>query len=259
MADQNQAKKKPKKAKKERSYKAKVIMWTFVLMVIDEVTIGIPEADLVLFYIVLFRPKWFLNMMHKLYKYVPHRRAWRPVREVCQQQAVTVSPDTLVADAARLMRDNHVRSLLVVEDRQYNPEQAEAASKKKKGFFRGKSSKRNAEVTPAPVIETIQVPVGVMTDRDIILQVGAEGLSGDAVTVAEVMTAEVGAVLESEDVHSAVEKMREGGMRRVPVVDQSGGLVGTLSLDDTITTLAEGLNDMAELLHKEAAKEISQT
>ncbi len=255
MAEQDQAKKgKGKKIKKERSYKGKVIFWTVIIMVIDEITIGVPEADLLLFYIVLFKPKWFLEMTHKLYKYVPHRRAWRPVKDICQRQVVTVPPDMTVADAARFMRDQHVRSLLVVEERDYNPaEKASAKPKKKLGWKKRTKEKPAASETPA--VEKITVPVGVLSDRDITLKIGAEGLSGDVITVAEVMMTELGAALETEDIHSAVEKMREAGARRLPVVDARGALVGMLSLDDTISMLSEGLSDMAELLHKESERE----
>ncbi|GEM_PF-1691462 len=255
MAEQDQAKKgKGKKAKKERSYKGKVIFWTIIIMIIDEITIGIPEADLLLFYIVLFKPKWFLEMIHKLYKYVPHRRAWRPVRDICQHQVVTVPPDMTVADAARFMRDQRVRSLLIVEEQAYNPaDKASAKPKKKLGW--GKRAKEKVTASETQSVEKIIVPLGVLSDRDITLKIGAEGLSGDAITVSEVMTTGLGAALETEDIHSAVEKMREAGARRLPVVDSRGALVGMLSLDDTISMLSEGLSDMVELLHKESEKD----
>lgn len=255
MAEQDRAKRtKGKKPKKERSYKGKVIFWTIIIMVIDEVTIGIPEADLLLFYIVLFKPKWFLEMMHKLYKYVPHRRAWRPVKEICQREVVAIPPDMSAADAARFMRDQHVRGVLVAEEREYNPAEKAGANKKKKLGWK-KRTKEKAMPSEAQPLEKITVPVGVLSDRDITLKIGAEGLSGDAVTVAEIMMTEISVALETEDIHSAVEKMREAGTRRLPVVDSRGALVGVLSLDDAISMLSEGLNDMAELLHKESERE----
>ncbi len=252
MTDKTAVTKKPKK-KKERSYKAKVIFWTVILMVVDEITIGIPEADLLLFYVVLARPRWFLEMMHKLYKYVPHRRAWRPVRDVCQRRVETITADTLVADAVRLMRDRRVRSLVVTDEREYNP--ALQTAKQKRSWWGGRrKKKKNTESLPAPS-EIIQTPVGILNDRDVTLQVGAEGLSGESVTVAEIMSRDVPVAMESEDVHSAVTKMREAGMRRLPVVDQRGALVGILTLDDIVAVLSDGLNDMVELLQREMERE----
>ncbi len=253
MADKTAATKKSGKPKKERSYKAKVIFWTVILMVIDEITIGIPEADLVLFYVVLARPRWFLEMMHRLYKYVPHRRAWRPVRDVCERRVATVTADTLVADAVRIMRDRRVRSLVVVQEREYNPA-LQTPEKKKRGWWGGRRKKKGTESLPA-VTERIQVPIGIFDDRGVILQVGAEGLSGESVTVAEIMNRDMPVAMEAEDVHSAVTKMREAGMRRLPVVDQRGALVGVLTLDDIVAVLSDGLNDMVELLQREMERE----
>ncbi|BCX89296.1 hypothetical protein MIN45_P1668 [Methylomarinovum tepidoasis] len=254
MADKTPAKK--KKPKKERAYKTKVILWTVLLMVIDEITIGIPEADLVLFYVVLARPKWFLEMIHKLYKYVPHRRAWRPVRHVCQRQVATVTADASVTEAVEKMREAGVRSLVVIREQTHNPA---AQVSQKKGWFGKRRRKKALPETTAAEAETIQVPVGMLSDRDVTLLVGAEGLSGEAVTVAEVMQDDIPLALESEDLHSAVTKMREAGMRRLPVVDERGALAGLLSLDDTITVLSEGLNDMVDLLERETEREARQS
>ncbi|BCX82429.1 hypothetical protein MIT9_P2015 [Methylomarinovum caldicuralii] len=254
MADKTPAK--TKKPKKERAYKTKVILWTVLLMVIDEITIGIPEADLVLFYVALARPKWFLEMMHKLYKYVPHRRAWRPVRDVCQRQVATVTADASVTEAVERMREAGVRSLVVIREQIYNPA---AQVSQKKGWFGKRSRKKALPETTAAEAETSRVPVGMLSDRDVTLLVGAEGLSGEAVTVAEVMQDDIPLALEGEDLHSAVTKMREAGMRRLPVVDERGALAGLLSLDDTITVLSEGLNDMVDLLERETEREARQS
>ncbi|GAB6067590.1 hypothetical protein JCM13664_09080 [Methylothermus subterraneus] len=238
---------------KERSYKTKVILWTTLLLLIDEVTIGIPEADLILIAVVWFRPRWFLEMVHRLYQYVPHQRAWRPVKEVCRRQVVAVPATTTVAAAARLLRDRHERSLVVVEERPYLalPKENE---KRTFGWIKRRKAKPTA---PPPPTETILTPVGILTDRDIALKVGAEDLSGDTIAVAQIMETEFAVAFESEDIHSAVEKMREVGMRYLPVVDPRGHLVGKLSLDDAVAVLSDGLNDMVALLRQEIEQESS--
>ncbi len=239
------------KPKKERSYKAKVIFWTLVLLVIDEVTIGIPEADLVLIWVVLFRPRWFLDMVHRLYQYIPHKRAWRPVREVCRREVVTVFPTTTVAEAARLMRERQERGLIVVEQRQYLPAREEEKPRK---FWLGRRAKKS-QLDESSSAEKIWVPVGIVADRDITLKLGVEGLRGEEVAVAQVMNREFEVALESEDIHSAVEKMREAGMRHLPVVDARGNLVGVLRLDDAIAVLSDGLSAMVALLQREIEHE----
>lgn len=245
-----------KKPKKERALKTKVIIWTIVIMVIDEVTIGIPEMDLVMFYIVLFRPRWFLELTHKLYKYVPHRRAWRPVSQICRREYVTVTADLSPSEAARLMRDRHQRSLVVIQERQYLSDESANQGGKKKSWF-GKRAKKRTELTTEAAAEVIQVPIGMITDRDLVLRLSESDDRSGVVTVADIMSEEGGVVLENEDINSAVEKMREVGMRRLPVVDERGALVGVLSLDDAINVLSEGLNDMSLLLQRESQKEIA--
>jgi len=244
------------KSKKGRALKTKVIIWTVIIMVIDEVTIGIPEMDLVMFYIVLFRPRWFLELTHKLYKYVPHRRAWRPVSQICRREYVTVTADLSPSEAARLMRDRYQRSLVVIQERQYIPGETATRAGKKKSWF-GKRAKKKAESATAAAAEVIQVPIGMISDRDLVLRLSESDDRGGAVTVADIMSEEGGVVLEDEDINSAVEKMREVGRRRLPVVDERGALVGILSLDDAINVLSEGLNDMSLLLQRESQKEIA--
>lgn len=258
MAEQDQAKKKkrPKKRKKTRSYRGKALLWIFVLLVSDEVTPGIPFAEVLMLSILFFLPRWFLNMVHRVYEYVPRSQAWRSVGDICQRQVVTVPPDTPVIDVARLMRDEHVRSLVVVEKREYLPTPEEVASEsiKKKGG-KGKRAQDKAVSPGQPRAETILVPVGILTDRDIALRVEAEGLSWSATTVAEVMTTNLAVAVETEDVHSVVEKMGEVGARQLPVVDRRGEIVGTLSLDETIAMLSDSLDDMVELLQREIQRE----
>ncbi|GAB6067589.1 hypothetical protein JCM13664_09070 [Methylothermus subterraneus] len=217
---------KPKKPKKARSYRRTALFWILVLLIADELTPGIPFAEVLLLAILILLPRWFLTMVHRVYEYVPHRQSWHSVGDICRPHAVTVLPTTPVAEVAQRMRDAHVRSVVVVEQR--------------------------AGPTPE---ETLWVPVGILTDRDLALRVAAEGRPWHATTAAEVMTSGLVVAVESEDVHTAVEKMRAAGVRQLPVVDRRGALIGSLSLDDTIAMLSDSLDDMVELLQREIQKE----
>lgn len=254
LTPQTAKKKKPKKAKKERSYKGKALIWIFVLMIVDEVTPGVPLAEAFLIALLIFPPRWLLDMVHKIYDYVPHRQAWRTVGDICQRQVVTASPDTPVIDIARMMRDEHVRSLVVVEKRKAlpaDPQQAMATEGEAKVDKRKKKKKRGA----ADDSSTLLIPVGILTDRDMALKVEAQELPWQTTTVGEVMTTRLEMVEDSESVHSAVEKMTRCGVRQLPVVDKRGALLGTLSLDDTIAMLSDSLDDMVELLQREIQRE----
>ena len=249
MADQKALaqRKKGKKRKKPRSYKGRALLWIFIFMVVDEITPGIPLAEALLLAILMFLPRWFLEMVHRVYEYMPHRQSWHTVGDICKRQVMTVAPDVPVIDVAQKMRDEHIRSLIVVESRPMEPS-SESESQK------NQSRKSKKAVTKADR-QWIQVPIGIVTDRDLALRVEAQGRSWEDTLVSEVMTRNPVTAVETGDVHAVVEKMREIGTRQLPIVDQRGNLIGTLSLDDTVTMLSNSLDDMVELLQREIQRE----
>jgi CBS domain-containing protein len=237
---------KANRRKQKRSYRRAALLWILVLLVTDELTPGIPFAEGLILAILLLLPRWFLTAVHRVYEYVPHRQSWHSVGDICQPQLVTVAPDTPVVEVARLMRDEHLRSVIVAEKRAYLPSAEEGRPLVASG------PDKHGREKPA---EAILVPVGILTDRDLALRVEAEGRSWQTTTAAEIMTTKLVVAVASEDVHSAVEKMRAAGVRQLPVVDQRGGLIGSLSLDDTISMLSDSLDDMVELLQREVQEE----
>ncbi len=253
MAEKALVKKKQsvKKPKKERSYKKKALIWIFVFMIVDEISPGVPLAEVFIVALLLFLPRWLLTMVHRVYEYVPHRQSWHSVGDICHRQVVTVTPDTPVIEVARQMRDEHVRSLIVIERKKYVPSPEEIAAEKRAK----KASKKKNTKGGKSGAEIIQVPLGIITDRDIALRIEAEDLPWESTPVAKVMTSDLEVVEAREEVHAAVEKMRRLGARQLPVVDERGGLLGTISLDDTIAMLSDSLDDMVELLQREIQKE----
>jgi CBS domain-containing protein len=87
------------------------------------------------------------------------------------------------------------------------------------------------DVGPLPVVDGNRV-VGVLTDRDITVRATSEGVDPTSVCVRDVMTAEVVACLESDDVAAAARMMQLTQLRRLVVVDDDGRMVGIVSLSD---------------------------
>ncbi len=143
------------------------------------------------------------------------------IGEICTRDAVFCTPSTTVVEAARLIRQQHVGTLIVVED-------------------------RNGR----------RIPVGVVTDRDIVMEIVALDVPTGSVTVGDIMSRELATVIESEDVFNTLELMRRKGIRRMPVVDQQGALAGIVTLDDLLEILAEELGVMARLISREQSLEI---
>ena len=135
------------------------------------------------------------------------------VSAVCNHNVATIERGAGVVDAAVRMRAEHVGDLIVVEQR-----------------------------------ATRQVPVGILTDRDIVVAVVAKRVSPNSVTVGDAMSAEVLTVNQDHGIEHALREMRRAGVRRAPVVDSGGELVGVLSIDDVIDHLAVQLGHIADII-----------
>ena len=94
-------------------------------------------------------------------------------------------------------------------------------------------------------------PVGIVTDRDLALAVCVRGAS-PLDHVQNVMTCPVTTIRKDEGVFSATQQMMEQAVRRLPVVNKSGGLVGLVALDDLLLLLSRELQGMAEGIKAEA-------
>ncbi len=136
------------------------------------------------------------------------------VRQFCSPNVVLAQAQASLRDAALLMRDHHVGALVVVE--------------KKDGITR---------------------PVGILTDRDIVVAVVAvPEARPEAIRVSDVMTKKLAVAREDEGVFEAVQRMAERAVRRLPVVAADGSLQGILTLDDVLRVIGTELAQLAETL-----------
>jgi CBS domain-containing protein len=140
--------------------------------------------------------------------------------ELCNREVVVAYRNTPLVEAARLMRAHHVGSLVVVVDR---------------------LSER--------------VPVGILTDRDIVVAVVAKEVDPRKLTVGDVATGDLLTVREKDGIPDALRLMREKGVRRVPVLTHSGALAGILTIDDFLELVAEELGAFARTIDRERVRE----
>jgi CBS domain-containing protein len=140
--------------------------------------------------------------------------------ELCVRNVVIAPRDLAVIAAAKRMREEHVGAL-VVTDR----------------------------------VNGREIPVGIVTDRDLVMEILAAEIDPAGLTVGEVMSNELLTIHEEEHVWTAIRIMREAGVRRIPVVDSDDGLVGILSLDDTLGLLSYELGELVKLVHRERKRE----
>lgn len=142
------------------------------------------------------------------------------VGEICSRVLVVAQSNTPVQQAAKLMRDHHIGALVVTEG--------------------GAEARR---------------PVGIVTDRDMVVEVVAADIDYRTLTVGDVMSERPATVRETAGLFETVAQMRSGGVRRLVVVDASERLIGLVAMDDLITVLAEELSALAQAIKVEQRQE----
>lgn len=108
------------------------------------------------------------------------------------------------------------------------------------------------------VLDQDQRPVGIVTDRDLVERCVAPNRDANLVTVSEVMTPHPKTILEEMPIETALAWMRNGKLRRLPVVDRNERLIGLISLDDILMLLAEEFQMICQLLAAETPKGIAE-
>ncbi len=101
------------------------------------------------------------------------------------------------------------------------------------------------------ILDSAKKPVGILTDRDLVLRVLAQGRDPRQASVSQVMTKEPKTVTEGTPIEQALALMRSNAFRRLPVVASDGTLVGLVSLDDILSLLAEEFRDVGALVDEE--------
>jgi CBS domain-containing protein len=102
------------------------------------------------------------------------------------------------------------------------------------------------------VVDKERRPLGIVTDRDIVVRAVIEHHDPDKVPVWGIMSQLPQTVTEDATTEEALSIMRSGPYRRLPVVDHEGHLAGIVSLDDVLHVLASEFDEIAKLLRKES-------
>jgi len=143
------------------------------------------------------------------------------VIDICNRNVVVAPKTEMIVDAAKRMRTSHVGALVVIDN-------------------------RNGR----------HVPIGIVTDRDIVVN----GLASDPehityLLVSDLMQRDLVTARDSDTVDEALKKMQEHGIRRLPIVDTTGALVGILTLDDVLQYVTAQQSELVALVAKEQRHE----
>jgi CBS domain-containing protein len=142
------------------------------------------------------------------------------IGEICTRDTIIAKKDSSIYEIAKLMRQYHVGDIIVVNEGE-------------------------------------NAPIGIVTDRDIVIEILAKELSPEVVTTGDIMNRDVLTAYENDDIWDTLQRMRIKGVRRIPVVNLQGGLVGIATLDDLLELLADELEDIAQIVRREEGRERS--
>ena len=145
------------------------------------------------------------------------------IQDICIHHVAQIRATEPLIAAATMMRERHVGNLVVVENTQGE-----------------------------------RKPIGVLTDRDLVIAVVAAGLSAETLVVADVMSKPVYCCSGTQSVFDAIAIMREQGVRRLPVLNETGELFGIIAADDIWTALADQMKVLAETTARVRAREESR-
>jgi len=141
------------------------------------------------------------------------------VGDICSRDVRTATRDQALAEAARAMRDYRVGALIVID--------------------------------PS---DTKRRPIGILTDRDIVRGQLIRAADLFCLTVGEVMTPKPLTLAAELELTEAVEDLNEQGVRRAPVLDGSGALIGIVTLDDLLPAIARELSELADLMGSQSRR-----
>ncbi len=142
---------------------------------------------------------------------------------ICNREVITVQPDATVLHAAMLMRQYHVGDVVVIQSRKNK-----------------------------------MIPIGIVTDRDIVVELVATELDCKVITVGDIVISKLITVKESAGMFEAMQLMADKGIRRLPVVDDDGELVGIITLDDLLLLLSRELSALTKLVTREQKNEATK-
>jgi CBS domain-containing protein len=135
------------------------------------------------------------------------------IGDLCNRDVICAPRETTVAQAAKLMRQHHVGDVIVID-------RADAQ----------------------------RMPIGIVTDRDIVVEVVALGVDPETVTLGDLMSwGQLVTAQETDTYAATLRLMHNKGVRRMPVVNAGGVLVGIISIDDMLPQFVGELSELAEL------------
>lgn len=106
------------------------------------------------------------------------------------------------------------------------------------------------------VVVSEDKPVGIMTDRDVMIRLVNKGLDPEKIPVSDVMSVEIITLNQNTGLYDALEQIKESksSVRRFPIVDENGSIKGIITLDDVVYLLGKEMSDVSSIIESERPK-----
>jgi CBS domain-containing protein len=106
------------------------------------------------------------------------------------------------------------------------------------------------------VVVSEDKPVGIMTDRDVMIRLVNKGLDPEKTSVSDIMSVEIITLNQNTGLYDALEQIKESksSVRRFPIVDENGSIKGIITLDDVVYLLGKEMSDVSSIIETERPK-----
>ena len=139
------------------------------------------------------------------------------IGEICNREVIIAKKQDSILEIAQLMRAHHVGSIVVIEE----------------------------------IDGSIKKPAGIITDRDLVIEIMAKQADMDMITAGDIMSFDLVVARESDGIWETMQLMRQHGVRRIPVVNDKESLIGILTADDLVELFSGEMNDLARIIRQE--------
>lgn len=140
------------------------------------------------------------------------------IGKFCKHEIVTAAKNTSVFKATQLMKMHNIGNIVVVDESNGG------------------------------------IPIGIFTDRDVAIRIVADEIDPRVLTIGDAMSQDLLILKDHQDIQEAVDMMCAKGVRRAPIINQQGKIIGIATVDDLILLLADELGGLAKLIRKQILK-----
>ncbi|NDG86017.1 MAG: CBS domain-containing protein [Proteobacteria bacterium] len=138
------------------------------------------------------------------------------LEKIANKKVITVPSNATMLEAAKAMRDYHVGSVIVVEE---------------------KSGRK--------------IPLGIVTDRDIVVSTSAFGIPPNSIEVKDVMSGALVSARKNDSLNHVLNLMKEHGVKRIPITDSEGALFGIVTTHELMNVLSDELSEVVRVTERQ--------